>query len=58
MSPVKHRRYSATLEITAKGGKALAIQCDVTDDAQVTSMVEHRLGTRSTGRNLQQWRRD
>src|SRR6516165_8231676 len=34
---------SATGELTAQGHKALAIRCDVADDAQVEAIVEQRV---------------
>ena len=36
---------SAAAELTAKGHKALAIRCDVADDAQVEAMVNETVGT-------------
>jgi NAD(P)-dependent dehydrogenase (short-subunit alcohol dehydrogenase family) len=35
--------HSAAAELTARGHKALAIQCDVADDAQVEAMVERTI---------------
>jgi NAD(P)-dependent dehydrogenase (short-subunit alcohol dehydrogenase family) len=36
---------SATEELAAQGHKALAIHCDVADDAQVEAMVEQTVAT-------------
>jgi NAD(P)-dependent dehydrogenase (short-subunit alcohol dehydrogenase family) len=36
---------SATEELTAQGHKALAVRCDVADDAQVEAMVEQTVAT-------------
>ena len=36
---------SAAEELTAQGGKALAIRCDVSDDAQVEAMVKQTVAT-------------
>lgn len=36
---------SATEELTAQGHKALAVRCDVADDAQVEAMVELTVST-------------
>jgi NAD(P)-dependent dehydrogenase (short-subunit alcohol dehydrogenase family) len=36
---------SATEELTAQGRKALAVRCDVADDAQVEAMVEQTVAT-------------
>ena len=42
--------------LSASGGKALAVRCDVTDDGQVASMIE-RLHVRAPRRRVQQrWR--
>jgi NAD(P)-dependent dehydrogenase (short-subunit alcohol dehydrogenase family) len=36
---------SAAAELTAKGHRALAIRCDVADDAQVEAMVNETVAT-------------
>jgi NAD(P)-dependent dehydrogenase (short-subunit alcohol dehydrogenase family) len=45
--------HSAAKELAAQGRKALAVHCDVTNDAQVKAMVEQAVATFAAGCGLQ-----
>ena len=40
--------YTVAAEIEAMGGKALAVKCDLRDDADITACVEKTMSVRPT----------